>query len=134
MLLAALSREAGGYAEGKPDFDSSPSRPVEEDRTRPPRPIVHPVIFANANDPDYRSILAHIRTAKAKLDEIKRFDMPGFKPNEHYVREMKRYGILRPSFDPDRHSVDVYATDDAYWRLFWHRSGVDDAVPARRED
>jgi hypothetical protein len=47
--------------------------------------------------------------------------MPGFKPNEHYVREMKRYGVLPESFDLANDPIDVYATDDAYWRSMWHR-------------
>jgi hypothetical protein len=45
--------------------------------------------------------------------------MPGFVPNEHYVREMKRYGVLPASLDPNARPIDVYATDEAYWRLFW---------------
>jgi hypothetical protein len=31
--------------------------------------------------------------------EVKRFDMPGFHPRPEYVREMKRYGVLPPTFD-----------------------------------
>ena len=46
--------------------------------------------------------------------------MPGFIPNEHYVREMKRYGILAKSVDPDD-PLDVYATDRAYFQTFWHK-------------
>ena len=38
---------------------------------------------------------------------------------------MKRYGILPPAFDPARDPIDVYQTDQAYWRSLWHR-------PARR--
>jgi hypothetical protein len=49
--------------------------------------------------------------------------MPGFRPNEHYVRELKRFGVLPASFDPARDPVDVYATDEAYPRSFWHRPG-----------
>ena len=30
----------------------------------------------------------------ARLDRIKRFDMPEFQPRDEYVREMKRFGIL----------------------------------------
>ena len=78
------------------------------------------VVFAGTDDPDYRKILAHLEDAEAKLDEIKRFDMPGFQPNEHYVREMKRYAVLPASFDLTCDPIDVYATDDAYFRSFWH--------------
>jgi len=95
---------------------------VTEDTRHPPKPIVHPSIFANTTDPDYRAILAHIQAAKAKLDEIKRFDMPGFTPNEHYVREMKRFGVLPKSFDMAKEPINVYETDRKYWQSLWHDS------------
>jgi hypothetical protein len=51
-----------------------------------------------------------------------RFDAAsGFRPNEHYVREMKRYGILPDTFDPAKDPIDCYSVDQAYWRSFWHR-------------
>jgi len=119
ILLVALSHKAGGYAEGKPAGDADVLA-VKEDRSRPPRPIVHPVVFAGVNDPDYLKILAHIKAAADKLGEIKRFDMPGFRPNEHYVREMQRYGVLPDDLGADAH-IDAYASDAAYWRSLWHR-------------
>jgi len=115
VLLAPLARKAGGYAAGK-----ATPKPVRENRTRPPKPVVHAVVFADTRDPDYRKILAHLQAAKAKLDEIKRFDMPGFRPSPHYVREMQRYGVLPPRLRDDA-AIDVYRTDDAYWRSLWHR-------------
>ena len=51
-------------------------------------------VFASAADPDYRLLLAMVEAGKRRLDEIKRFDMPGFKPREEYFREMKRFGLL----------------------------------------
>jgi hypothetical protein len=120
VLLAALSCNSGGYAEGEVPSGNSAPQTVAEDQSRPPQPIVHPTIFADTDDPDYQKILAHVRAAAKKLDEIKRFDMPGFKPNEHYVREMKRHGVLPPSFDLATDPIDVYAIDDAYWRKFWY--------------
>jgi len=120
ILLASLSRKAGGYADDRPESRLRDPRPVKEDRGRPPRPVVHPIVFTDTGDPDYGKILAHIQAAKSKLDEIKRFDMPGFRPNQHYVREMQRYGIL-PDELPGDARIDVYATDQAYWRSLWHR-------------
>jgi hypothetical protein len=38
-------------------------------------------------------------------------------PSPQYVREMKRYGILPRE---PAGAVDVYATDEAYFRSFWH--------------
>ena len=32
---------------------------------------------------------------------------------------MKRYGILAEDHDPAT-ECDVYATDERYWRSFWH--------------
>jgi hypothetical protein len=72
-----------------------------EDKGHPPKRIAHPIIFADPSDPDYQKILAHLQAAKAKLDEIKRFDMPGFRPNQHYIREMQRYGILPKNLRSD---------------------------------
>jgi len=121
ILLSSLSRDAGGYAEGKPVSIGGDVKPAAEDRSRPPQPIVHPIVFTDTSDPDYQKILAHIEAAQQTLKEIKRFDMPGFKPNEHYVREMKRYGVLAESFHLASDPINVYATDEAYWRSLWHR-------------
>ena len=35
-------------------------------------------VFADTTDPDYQKILALCRAGKDFLDQIKRFDMPGF--------------------------------------------------------
>ncbi len=115
ILKAPLSKRKGGYADGKAE-----PRPVTDDRRRPPKFQGHPVIFDDPSDPDYKAILEHVRAAAKKLEEIKRFDMAGFQPSEHYVREMKRFGVLPAAHDPSQDAVDVYATDRAYWRLFWH--------------
>ena len=120
VLRMPLAHDAGGEAKGNlPEPDDR--RPVAEDRSRPPQPVTHPVVFGDPSDPDYQAILAHVVAAAEKLDEIKRFDMPEFVPNEHYIREMKRYGVLPDSFDPFRDACDVYAIDEAYWQLFRHQ-------------
>ena len=57
---------------------------------------------------------------ESELAEAKRFDMPGFRPNDYYIYQMQRYGILPKDLgasDP----IDVYAADRAYWRSFWYR-------------
>jgi hypothetical protein len=33
---------------------------------------------------------------------------------------MKRYGILPEAFNPATDPINVYETDRAYWRSFWH--------------
>jgi len=45
------------------------------------------------------------------------------KPSPLYIREIQRYGILPAGFDPEVENLDVYETDRAYWRTFWHRPG-----------
>jgi len=94
LLLAPLARAAGGLER------------------------CAPTVFADAADPDYKEILASIRGAADRLRQTKRFDMPGFRPNRHYVREMQRFGILPTTLKPTD-PVDPYATDRAYWRSFY---------------
>ena len=74
-------------------------------------------VFKNKQDPDYLAILARIEDASRRLQQEKRFDMPGFRPNRYYVREMQAYGILPKNLAPDA-PIDPYATDQAYWRTF----------------
>lgn len=82
------------------------------------------MIFESKEDPDYVKILAPLRAAGQRLDEIKRFDMPGFKPSEQYVREMKRYGVLPAGFDLVKDPIDVYAIDRNYWQSLWWRPEI----------
>ena len=102
LCTAPLARESGGYGlcKGKD--------PKGKD------------VFPDVNDSDYKTILEAMRDSKRELERIKRFDMPGFCPSPHYVREMKRYGILPADLSPDAR-VDVYATDQAYWRSLWYK-------------
>ena len=74
-------------------------------------------VFENKEDPDYRTILARVEDASHRMHQEKRFDMPGFRPNPYYVREMQLYGILPKDLAPDA-AIDPYATDQAYWRAF----------------
>ncbi len=96
-LLAPLAGEAGGFG------------------------LCSPTVFADTHDADYQKILAMCVAGRNRLDQIKRFDMPGFRPDPAYVREMKRYGVLSAEFDLSRDSADVYQIDQAYWRSLWHR-------------
>ena len=98
VLLAPLSKEAGGY--GKCEKGGRD-------------------VFTDKSDGDYYRLLEIIKQSKRQLDTKKRFDMPGFAPNEHYVREMKKYRII-PSDLSDNTTIDVYATDHAYWKSFWY--------------
>ncbi len=103
ILLAPLASEAGGLGLCR-------GRDAEPDRAT--------TVFADTSDADYQRILALVRDGKRHLESIKRFDMPGFRPTSSYVREMQRYGIL-PADLGDGAQIDVYATDEAYWRSLW---------------
>ena len=105
ILLAPLATDAGGYNICKQrNDDGTFGRTV--------------AVFADANDPDYQKILALCQEGKRHLEQIKRFDMPGFRPAKTYIREMKRYGLL-PRDLPENALIDVYAADRAYWRSLW---------------
>jgi hypothetical protein len=79
-------------------------------------------VFKDTKDPGYQAILTGVIKEKAKLDKIKRFDMPGFRPNKHYLREMKVYGILPEDFDIAKDPADPYKIDEKYWESHWHKS------------
>ena len=102
VLLAPLAKAAGGYGICKGKGKNTD------------------MLFKTTTDTDYRRLLADIRKYKKQLDKAKRFDMPGFQPNKHYVREMIKYEILPQDFDLDKDSIDVYATDRAYWKSLWY--------------
>jgi len=117
MLLAPLAADAGGYglcrAKGEDGRSESAS------------------VFSGTDDPDYETILALCRRGKAHLDEIKGFDMPGFRPTPTYVREMKKFGIL-PKNLAENAPIDVYAADRAYWRSLWWSPDARPTGRARR--
>ncbi len=96
VLRAPLAKEAGGMGACKE------------------------VVFTSTDDPLYQRMLAAIEDAHRRLMEGKRFCMPGFRPNEHYIREMQRFGFLPKDLGPDD-PIDVYATDRAYWDSFLHQ-------------
>ncbi len=93
-LLAPLAREAGGYG-------------------------ICPV-FQDTTDPDYQRLFAALRPPGEYLKTALLYHMPNFRPNSHYIREMKRYGVLPATFAEGTDPIDVFATDEAYWRSFWH--------------
>lgn len=76
------------------------------------------IVFADTNDEGYRTIRAAIDEAAGRLAQRKRFGMKGFTPNRFYIREMQNFGILPRPLPPD-HQIDVYGTDQAYFRASW---------------
>ncbi|MFI5381468.1 MAG: hypothetical protein ACHRHE_19390, partial [Tepidisphaerales bacterium] len=106
ILLGPLAKAAGGYGLCKPRNAGAIAAPV--------------TVFADNADADYQKLLVLCREGKRHLEEIKRFDMPGFRPPEMYIRELTRFGILDPT-RADAGPIDVYATDRTYWRSLWWR-------------
>jgi hypothetical protein len=96
LLRAPLAKEAGGLG------------------------LCQEAVFKNTDDPLYQGILEGLTTAHQQLQQGKRFDMEGFRPNKHYIREMQRYGILPKDLAPDA-PIDPYKTDRAYWDSFYYK-------------
>ncbi len=106
ILLAPLAKSAGGYGLCRPVDAAAADAGA---------------VFASTNDPDYQRLLAMCEAGKRKLEQIKRFDMPGFKPPAEYVREMKRYGLLPETFDLAKDPINVYEMDRTYWDSFIYK-------------
>jgi hypothetical protein len=109
LLLAPLSREAGGYGicgKGKRGEDGAGTGYDA---------------ISNVTDPAYQTLLRALVDAKEHLSRIKRFDMPGFQPRPEYVREMRRYGLLPPETSAADQPIDVYALERRYWEAQWWR-------------
>jgi hypothetical protein len=102
-LLAPLAKEAGGLGLCTRTKDGQERR----------------IPFSDTQDDGYRKLLSTIKQTAAELNRIKRFNDPDFRPNEHWVREMKRYGFLPEEFDVARDQVDVYELEEEYWRSFY---------------
>jgi hypothetical protein len=95
------------------------------------------IVFTNKADPDYQQLLRALHKGQQLLAASHRYGAPNFQPNRQYVREMKRFGILPADFDPAKTRLDVFQTDQAYWRSFWYRpspelSALQPAEPFRR--
>jgi hypothetical protein len=103
LVLAPLTEQAGGWGLCQAAKDGAKT-----------------AVFASKDDPDYQALLAMCAGGKTRLDEIKRFDMPDFRPRPDWVREMKRYGVLAADTKPTD-PIDVYGTEQRYWQSLWHR-------------
>ena len=72
------------------------------------------VIWSDKSASDYKAFLASLQSAKKRLDQDKRFDMPGFRPNKHYIREMQNYGFLPKDLGPTE-TFDIYEVEKRYF-------------------
>jgi hypothetical protein len=80
-----------------------------------------PEVFASTDDADYQAILKTIQAAADKHNAEMRFDMAGFRPNDYYIHQLQRYGVLPNDLQPTD-PVDAYAADRAYWALFTYEA------------
>ena len=80
-----------------------------------------PSALTGKDDIAYKILLTAIEKQKKRLEQVPRFGTPEFKPNRQYVREMKKFGVLPDDFDLDRYPINVFETDQKYWRQFWYR-------------
>ena len=103
ILLAPLAEAAGGWG-----------------LCRDPGTKTRITVFASTDDPDYQKLLAMCVEGQKLLEQIKRFDMPGFSPRKEWVREMQRYGILSSTAKPTD-LLDVYAVERQYWESLWYQ-------------
>jgi cytochrome c553 len=113
VLLAPLARSAGGYGRCKAKVAAKGSAGASVGERQG--------VFLTTADPDYQLLLAMCEGGKRRLEEVKRFDMPGFKPREEYIREMKRFGLLPETFDVNKDPLDIYQLDRRYWDSFIYR-------------
>lgn len=102
MLLAPLAKAAGGFGLCRDAATEGPA-----------------AVFASTTHPDYQILLDLCVAGKARLEAIKRFDMPGFIPPKEWEREMKRYGLL-PAVRPPAQPINAYTIEENYWRSLWH--------------
>jgi hypothetical protein len=103
LLLAPLAEAAGGWG-----------------LCRHPNSKEKVTVFAGTQDPGYQALRAICVAGKERLQQVKRFDMPGFRPRKDWVREMVRFGILEPADLAADRPMDVYAVERKYWQSLWY--------------
>ena len=120
ILLAPLAKSAGGYGICRP-LSSEESENWQKGVELTSKGLGNEKsILSDRSDPDYQAMLGEIERMKKGFEKFtRRFDMPEFRPNKHYIREMKNYGILPKDFS-DETPIDVYETDEKYWRSHWY--------------
>jgi cytochrome c553 len=101
LLRAPLAKEAGGLG------------------------ICSKIVFESKDDPLYQDVLRSIDRAHRQLLSGKRFDMPGFRPNNDYIREMQKYGFVKKDLGPDE-LFDYYQAERAYFDSFFYDPAIQD--------
>ena len=105
LLRAPLAKEAGGLG------------------------LCARVVFESKNDPVYVQTLRSIQRTHQQLQAGKRFDMPGFRPNNDYIREMQKYGFVKKDLGPDE-LFDYYQAEREYFDSFYYNPDIRDVRSA----
>jgi hypothetical protein len=109
LLLAPLAKQAGGlgWCEDT-DAKSKVRRGYKKGQ-----PVV---VFKSKDDPDYRQLLKSIQAGSAYWKKnIRRFDMPGYRPNPWLVILMKSWGVLPADYDVEKDGWDAEKVDALYF-------------------
>jgi hypothetical protein len=106
LLRAPLAKEAGGLG------------------------ICSKIVFENKEDPLYQEILRSLQQTRQRLEAGKRFDMPGFRPNNDYIREMQKYGFVKKDLTPDE-TFDYYRTEKEYFDSWYYEPAIRDVKAAK---
>ncbi|MDR2117888.1 MAG: hypothetical protein LBP87_16045 [Planctomycetaceae bacterium] len=105
LLRASLAKEAGGLG------------------------ICSKIVFENKDDPLYQEILRSLQRTHQQLETGKRFDMPGFRPNNDYIREMQKYGFVKKDLAPDE-TFDYYRAEKEYFDSWYYDPAIHDVKAA----
>jgi cytochrome c553 len=105
LLRAPLAKEAGGLG------------------------LCSRIVFENKDDPVYQETLRSIMRVHQQLQKGKRFDMPGFRPNSDYIREMQKYGFVKKDLAPDE-LFDYYQAEKEYFDSFFYDPALRDVGSA----
>jgi hypothetical protein len=105
LLRAPLAKEAGGLG------------------------LCSRIVFASKDDPVYMQTLRSIERTHQQLMAGKRFDMPGFRPNTDYIREMQKYGFVKKDLAPDE-LFDYYQAEREYFDSFFYDPAIRDVRSA----
>ncbi len=86
-------------------------------------------VFENKDDKLYQRLLTGIKDANRRLNEGKRFDMPGFRPNGDYIREMQKYGFVKTNLGATE-TFDFYRAEKEYFDSWYFAPELGDVKSA----
>jgi hypothetical protein len=116
MLLAPLSKDAGGYGlcrkrDASSKFRRAPKNPPEA----PPANV-----FTSKDDPDYQALLGELQKASGFLHEKRYFKYAEqWRPIDSVLNQMVYYGVLPEGYQWDPETFDPWAIDQRYYELFY---------------